>query len=76
MTMISASELQQVLTVLKASGASAFRYKEGEEEMEVAFTPAIDKETEVAISEDKEKQDYTRTNVMGFKIETFDNDDE
>lgn len=74
--MISPSDLQGLINVLKAGGITHFRYaSKDEEELELVLGPELDKKTEVAIAEHENKTEYSRSNMMGFNVVTFDNDE-
>ena len=62
--MILASELAAILAELKLAKVSAFRYKCGKEEIEVAVTPEL---------VDTEVKDYS-SNRVGFDLVKFDGD--
>lgn len=75
--MISADNLDSILTVLVKHSASALRYKSpGNEELEIVVTP----KQEIVVKpkdDDGDDMDIKQTNLMGFQLKTFeDNEDE
>lgn len=67
--MISADLLKQIVAVLKDGDVTGFRYKNGDEEVEIAIVPKVDDDGE-------SPKDYTSTNAVGFHVRSFDDMEE
>ena len=70
--MISANELRAIVTVLTENGINAFRYKNGDEELELVVSPSVTK-TEPAANNDTAEPEKT---YMGFQVKSFSDIDE
>jgi hypothetical protein len=65
--MISPDILKQIITVLKDAEVPVFRYKNGDEEIEIITTPPVGEDMETT----KES-----TNLIGFHVKSFDDMEE
>jgi hypothetical protein len=67
--MISPDVLRQIIAALKDGGVTAFRYKSGDEEVEIVTAPAAEESME-------DQKDTSPTNLVGFHVHSFDDMEE